>query len=201
MDTLRRRKTIMLAAVALPAILALSSGRQTSLSTSQGTSQQRIQLWVTGFEMLRESPILGVGVSQFAKRAGLVAHNSFVHAFAELGLLGGTLFFGAYYHIITSLWRIGSKSAMIQNLDVRRMCPYALAAVTSCAVSQMSLSRCYSVTTYAILGVGAACIRLANSDSSVIDLEITPRWAFRLVRASLLFLIALYAFARLTVTW
>ena len=29
--------------------------------------------------------------------AGLVAHNSFVHAFVELGLFGGTFFFGCFF--------------------------------------------------------------------------------------------------------
>lgn len=94
------RKAVMVAALAVPIMLVIFSGRQTSLSTSEGTSQQRIQLWTSGFEMLRESPVFGVGVNQFAKRVGYVAHNSFVHTFAELGLLGGTFFFGTYYYVI-----------------------------------------------------------------------------------------------------
>ena len=55
-----RRKSIILAALALPAAFFLFSGRQTSLSLSEGTSQQRIQLWSDGFQAFRTSPIWGI---------------------------------------------------------------------------------------------------------------------------------------------
>ncbi len=42
-----------------------------------------------GIEMLRASPIWGVGFGLFAEhQSGYVAHNSFVHCFGELGLVG-----------------------------------------------------------------------------------------------------------------
>ena len=87
------RKSIVLSVVALPAMFFLFSGRQTSLSTSEGTGQQRIQLWATGFEMLKDSPIWGVGTDKFRAIVGFVAHNSYIHAYAELGLFGRRLFF------------------------------------------------------------------------------------------------------------
>ena len=196
-----RRKTIMLAAVALPVMLFLLSGRQTSLSTSEGTSQQRIQLWIEGFTMLKQSPIWGIGTGRFVERLGYVAHNSFVHAYAELGLLGGTLFFGMYYRDLTSLARLGSTTKRIRDPEIRHARPYIMAAVASCAVSQMSLSRCYGVPTYAILGIGAVCIRLAAADTSFDDPQPDRRLASRVIRASLIFLVSLYVFAKLTVRW
>src|SRR5262249_24424180 len=66
-------------------------GRQTSLSTTEGTSQSRIQLWDDGFQMLRGSPLIGVGTGQFVNNAGHLAHNSLIQVSAELGFLGGIL--------------------------------------------------------------------------------------------------------------
>ena len=182
-------------------MLFFFSGRQTSLSTSEGTSQQRIQLWVEGFMMLRQSPIWGIGTDQFARRVGYLAHNSFVHAYAELGLLGGTLYFGMYYRDLTSLGRLGSTTNRIRDPEIRHARPYIMAAVASCAVSQMSLTRCYGVPTYAILGIGAVCIRLAVAETSFDDSQVDMRFASRVIRASLIFLVSLYVFAKLAVRW
>ncbi len=195
------RKTVMLAAVGLPIMLFVFSGRQTSISTSEGTSQQRIQLWTEGFEMLKGSPIWGVGPNQFVERAGLVAHNSFVHAYAELGLLGGVCFFGMYYYVLTSLGRLGSPPDRVRDPDLRRARPYIMAAVASCAMSEMSLSRCYPVTTYVIIGIGSVCVRLAGADPALDDLQPDRHFAFRLIRDSLIFLVAIYIFTRLAVRW
>ena len=96
----------------------------------------------------------------------LVAHNSFMHAYTELGFVGGTFFFGAYYYVLTSLAQLGSTPPMIRDPEVRYVRPYIMAAVVSVAVSQMSLSQCYAVATYAMLGVGAVCVRLADAEPS-----------------------------------
>ncbi|MEO6807848.1 MAG: O-antigen ligase family protein, partial [Isosphaeraceae bacterium] len=58
------RRSIPLAVVALPAILMLSGGRQTRLSTSEGTAQGRMMLWIDGIRLLSHSPILGIGAGQ-----------------------------------------------------------------------------------------------------------------------------------------
>ena len=195
-----RRKTIILAAVLLPAMLLLSSGRQTSLSTNEGTSQQRIQLWITGFTLLKESPVWGIGTGKFLVYAGLVAHNSFIHAYAELGLLGGTLFFGMYFRELTGLAKLGSTNR-ICDPEIRHLRPYILAAVASCAVSEMSLTRCFDVPTYAILGIGAVCMRLAAADSPFDDSQVDMHIATRVIRASLIFLVCLFVFAKVTVRW
>ena len=195
------KKTVVVAGLGLPIMLYLGSGRLTSISTSEGTSQQRIQLWAEGFEMLRESPIWGIGTDQFGKRAGLAAHNSFVHAYAELGLVGGMCFFGMYYYLLASLGKLGSPPHTVRDPILRHARPYIMAAVTSCAVSEMSLSRCYLVTTYVIIGIGSVCVRMTRSEAAFDDPQPDRRLAYRLIRDGLVFLAALYVFTRLSVRW
>src|SRR5262245_6326028 len=91
------KKAAGLAVVALPALLLLFGGRQTDLSSRENTGMQRIQLWSDALQELRYAPLFGLGCNKFQEKAGLVAHNSYLQGYADLGLLGGTLFLGAFY--------------------------------------------------------------------------------------------------------
>jgi hypothetical protein len=66
--------------------LHFSGGRE--VSASEGSD--RIGLWGDGLEMLKQNPLFGVGVRNFADHssAGLTAHNSIVVCAAELGMFG-----------------------------------------------------------------------------------------------------------------
>lgn len=91
------RKLIWLSLVLLPLLFLTFSGRQTNLTTSEGTGQQRIQIWSDGFSLLKTRPLFGIGMEQYGEQLGIEAHNSFVHAYTELGIIGGTFFLAAYY--------------------------------------------------------------------------------------------------------
>jgi len=195
------RKTILLATVALPLMFIANSGRQVSLSTSSGTSQQRIQMWITGYEFWRSSPIWGIGANQFGAKASLVAHNSFVHLLAELGFLGGTLFFGIYCYALSTMARLGSSGVTIRDPVIRRLRPYVMAAVASMAVSQMSLSHGYAIATYAMFGLATACIAMSAPIPPLNEPARASGFWFRLCRASVLFYIFLYVFVRYSVNW
>ena len=47
--------------------------------------------------MLKSHPLTGVGYDQYTEYHYAVAHNSFVHTFAELGLIGAYIFVGMFY--------------------------------------------------------------------------------------------------------
>ncbi len=150
----------LLGGLALPAMFLLFGGRQTSIDTSGDTGQDRIQLWAEGFAMLRESPLFGVGHGEFAERAGLVAHNSFVHAYAELGLAGGTLFLGSFAYASKTLEVLKRHPDAIGDGEVGRLRPYLLAMVVAYAFGMLTISRNYVVPTYMVLGMASAYFRL-----------------------------------------
>ena len=64
-------------------LLPLIGGRQADISLGEGgTGHERIQLWRDGFQELKSPAILfGTGQGSYAEIAGLVAHNSFIHAY------------------------------------------------------------------------------------------------------------------------
>ncbi len=103
----------------------------------------------------------------------LVAHNSFVHAFAELGLIGGTLFVSMVFLAIAQLYSLRKHQASIQDPEMRRFRPYLLAMVCAYAAGIMFLSRVYIVPTYMVFALAAAY--LAQTEPS----EETASWPWR----------------------
>ncbi|MBL4884041.1 MAG: O-antigen ligase family protein [Planctomycetaceae bacterium] len=80
--------------VAAPLVL----GRMGNIDVSSGTGQQRIRLWSEGFTAIQSPRILfGIGEGMYEGLANYVAHNSYVHAFVELGVFGGTMFVGCFF--------------------------------------------------------------------------------------------------------
>src|SRR4051794_30680512 len=100
------KRTFPMAVVLLPVIFIAFAGRQTNISTTEGTGQDRIHLWAEGLRLFQRSPVFGIGKGQYAEEVGLVAHNSFLHCYVELGFFGGTLFFGAFFCAFWALWRL-----------------------------------------------------------------------------------------------
>lgn len=87
------------AALALPVlVLGGRSGSSADVST-----QMRYEAWATGLDLVKRNPIFGVGQGQFVDHHYLTAHNSFVLAMAELGLVGLFLFVAILYVTIKSL--------------------------------------------------------------------------------------------------
>lgn len=187
-------RTVLLGALALPALFFLAGGRQASISTDESTGQERIQLWREGLLMFRESPVFGVGAGEFAERAGLVAHNSFVHCFAELGLLGGTAFLGAFAVAVWSLRR--ARPRFGSEPELLRLWPVMLAGVVAYAIGLLSLSRPYVVTPYILLGLATAYSRISAPVATGRPLLATPPLLARLAGLGIAFLIGIELFVR-----
>jgi O-antigen ligase len=195
------RKAVMLAMFALPVMFTLFAGRQTDISLSQDTGQDRIQLWARGFTMLKRSPIFGIGYGRYADEMGLVAHNSYVHAFTELGLLGGTLFVGAFYYAMSTLHRLGPSQDMIADRELARLRPYLLAIVAAYGAGMLTISRNYIVPTYMVIGLVTIYLRLvaANVPEAIPQFDVRLVQRFAVIGAAFLF--AAEAFVRVFLRW
>jgi hypothetical protein len=143
-------------------LLPLMGGRQADLSLEEGgTGHERIQLWRDGFQELKSPALLfGTGQGSYVDIAGLVAHNSFIHAYVELGLFGGTLFFGCFFFAGMQLYRMGRLPEEIRHDELVRMRPFLCAMLAGWVTSMFSLSRCYVVPTYLVLGTVATYLNL-----------------------------------------
>ena len=106
-----------------------------------------------------------------------MAHNSFVHAFTELGFFGGALFLGAFTAALVMLYRLRNdchsecECWRESTRELKRMLPYVTAMLVGFAVSMFSLSRNYFVPTYLVLGLATAYVQIATGQTEPLPLQ------------------------------
>ncbi|MBX3441534.1 MAG: O-antigen ligase family protein [Planctomyces sp.] len=190
----------VLGALAVPVAL----GRQGNMEISGGTGQQRIQLWADGLAQLKSLKLpFGIGEGKYVEVAGLVAHNSYIHAFVELGFLGGMMFFGCFLFAAWAFLRIKRDRIPIRDAELLRMMPYLAGILGGWCCGMATLSRCYVPNTYMIVGVLAAYINLVGyyrvRPQPVIALDglVVQRWML----SSAALLAVSFAFVRLFTRW
>ena len=195
------RAGLLVAAVAVPALLLLlAAGRQADLSTGGGTAQDRIQIWRDAIVTMREAPLFGVGRDMFVKREGLVAHNSYLQCFVELGVFGGMLFLGAWYLAVTQLGRMGDRRRHAPlDPEAARLHAYVFGLVAAWAVGMLSLTLCYILPTYTLLALATAYTRMAPVDPPLPAPRFDLRLLGRLFLVAVAGFLVLYLFVRLSV--
>ena len=192
-----RTKTLIFGAMVIPILLVVFGGRQTNFTMSEGTGQERIKLWNEGFMLLRGSPVFGIGMGQYAVNVGLVAHNSFVHCYVELGCIGGTFFFAMFYLPLRALGFGSRARAPVLDPEFLRLRSYVLSLVVATVVGMLSSTRSYSIPTYLIVGICAAYLRVLSDQGHAV----LPRFDLNLIRRiacpSALTLMGFYVYVRL----
>jgi putative inorganic carbon (HCO3(-)) transporter len=190
------RKMIVLAVVGVPVLLTVLGGRFSRMSTGEDTAQERIEIWREALTMLRGSPLFGNGMNTIGVQLGLVAHNSFVHAFAELGLLGGTFFIGAYYFSIRILIRLRQRGVNAIDPELRRTGSYLAAMLVGVIVSIFSISRNYGMVIYVPVGLVEVYQRVSTVGAPELRLPLNAKNVASLGVISLAFILCVYLFVR-----
>jgi O-antigen ligase len=218
------RKTVAISVIGGPLLFLLFAGRQTDLSTSHGTGQTRIQLWSDWLTEFRSHPFMGKGMSvpEEAEEAKIVrevvghrqvAHNSYLHAFAELGFLGGMLFIGTLAFALASLYvmrpapgadrdlRPGPARTLIVDPELRRFHAYLVGALAAYATGLLSLTLCYQVQTYMLVGLAVAYVRVTRCYPAEPAVRFDLQSLGRLMLVSVAFLLVIYLVIQLFVRW
>lgn len=167
-----------------------------------GTGQARIHLWSQGMGLIRQAPLFGKGSHfTYAEEVGQVAHNSFVHCYAELGLIGGTVFFGCFYCAFLMMWQQLRDPIAMASPQIRARTATVIAILAGFTTSMLTLSRSYEVPVYMVLGIAAVTARL---NGVAVDLPL-PRFNFKftqkMVAASALFFTVTYLYIRVAGRW
>jgi hypothetical protein len=204
------KKTFLLGLFCLPILLAVFAGRMTTISTDEGTGQARIQLWSDGLTIFQNSPLIGIGMENYRQFSSHVAHQSFIHCYTELGLIGGTLFLGAYYFAVKGMFDLRNTNhaevlttGQSDEIDpeLRRLHPFLMATLIAYTIGISFLSRAYIVPTYMVLGLSVVYMRIHSAQVTAP----LPAWTIaawpRLAGLSFGFLVASYTFVRVFVKW
>ncbi|MBI3860374.1 MAG: O-antigen ligase family protein [Planctomycetia bacterium] len=199
------RKTAIVGALCLPLLAMFAGGRQADLSggLKGGTGEARIELWSDGLTEMKRSPVFGIGFNNYNDAVGQVAHNSFVHTFVELGIVGGALFLGTFWFAAISFWklrqRIKQEGRLTTTAAFRRLHPYLATILCGFAVSMFSLSRAYVEPVY--LGLGVANVYFLNASRRGIPTQVkfSSRRLGELLAGSLAFLVFIYLFIKVNI--
>ncbi len=145
----------------LVALVAFGPSRVRDESAGDEESVQgRISAWQTGFQVFKAHPVLGVGKDRFMDYYPLTAHNSFVLCFAENGLLGFLMWFGAGYFVLVGLHRVIARAP--PRTASHRQAVALFDGLLGFYVAGFFLSRTYYIMLPVFLGLGVACYRLAQ---------------------------------------
>lgn len=194
------QKALLAAAVAVPAVLAIG-GRQTNLgdAMSGGTGEARSELWSESLQLLKQSPLFGIGYNGYGEIPMQVAHNSYVHSATELGFFGGMFFLGVFAVSAFALWQVSRKKHQIADPVLRGLLPFVVALLVAYATSMFSLSRCYIVPTYLMAGLFACYLRLAAPPGTFKLPAFDGRLLSRLATAEVAMIAATYLFIKVAV--
>jgi O-Antigen ligase len=197
------KKTILLGLLFLPVLLVVFAGRMTNISADEGTGQTRIQLWSDGLYIFRMSPLFGIGMDNYTQFSSHVAHHSFIHCFTELGLIGGTLFLGAYYFALKGIYHLRAKPNSADDVDpeLLRLHPFLAATLVAYTIGICFLSRSYVVPTYMMLGLAVVYMRLRVNETPIALPALTIFAWPQLAGISFGFLAVSYVFVRVFVNW
>ncbi len=149
----------------------------------------RIEVWKRGMGYAYSHPLTGVGIGNFATAEGTLssisrersaetkgwkwstAHNSFVLAAAELGLIGGSAFLILVVGSIVTLLRLGrGKGDGTENL----LPAFLGISVLGFAVAGYFLSWTYYDLTWALFGLAAAVLMGARSHAETAPVMLAP---------------------------
>ena len=143
-------------------VVGFTGGRALSLDDS---AEGRIEAWDSGLQMLKSSPVWGVGHGAFTDHHPLVAHNSFVHCFAETGLVGYFLWLALLVLTLRGLKRLQECApATEQGREARRWAQAVHLSLTGFLAGAFFLSRTYGVMLFLLLGLGTAVIDISSQE-------------------------------------
>lgn len=193
-----KMKTIGVSVVLLPAVIFVMSKFRT-IDSKEASADGRIQAWYEGVQMFKYRPLFGIGKGGFVEAHGLTAHNSYVLIWAELGLIGYTLWFMTIALTLFMLIKIfnlskekyQNKPEILNDIFLAKCLFFSFLGFLTTA---FFLSRSYVVFLYVFLGISLAVyIRVKKQVPEIaeIEIEIKPLLP-RIAGLGLLSLVGLY---------
>ena len=141
-----------------------------ALSAQEDSAYGRLDAWYYGFQLLKRSPLFGVGQMMFTEDYPLTAHNSFLLALSELGIVGFFFWVGLLYTAFKGLSLVQQRTP--------RLAPYAYglqAALVGFSAGALFLSRTYVMLPYLLVALSAAVLNVAKRHTPDLDFRFTKR--------------------------
>lgn len=134
------------------------------------SSSNRVDFWGQATEAFRSNPVFGVGYGNAKDyiSKNKAVHNSFVQAYAEIGVVGYTFWFIAFAFSCFSMWRLSNALADDKeeaSLILWMKC--IVPGIVGYSVAGFFLSRAYVLPNYVIMAMTAACFSITGNKISL----------------------------------
>jgi O-antigen ligase len=186
-----RVATVTSLVLAVPTIWA--STRLATVSADDDSAEGRVDAWSEGLQMLKESPLFGVGFQGFTDYHELTAHNSLVLVMAETGLLGYVPWFA--FILSAAYLAVGAMKDQRQcdnSTSEARAARYVVVICFAVAICAMFLSQSYKVLFLMVAGLAVGrWLAFTDQGASMEPSDVVPA-ASRL---------SLYAVASIVFMW
>lgn len=179
---------------ALMAFIALGFLGGRSLQMDQ-SAMGRIWAWSAGLEMLKSSPVWGVGFNMFTLNHHRAAHSSFVQCFAELGLLGYLLWLAVILLTLDDM-RSVEKLTSADAAGLQRWGRALAHSLAGALVGGIFLTRAYDVTLFIQLGLGTALADIARRQGGLSRIRNPILWTALTGATAVVSILAVWLYMR-----
>jgi hypothetical protein len=176
--------------------MILLGGR--SGAEAEDSANERTDLLREGFEFVRNTKGVGLGIGQFSDESsyGLTAHNAYLLAAAETGIIGLCLFGLVMYTSIKIPLTIWFRAPNVSD-RVARLAPAVTMSLCGSVLGILFLSWTFKDILYLALGASAALYGAARAEDPSFDVRIRAREVVLICTGMLGLIFALYVGVRL----
>jgi hypothetical protein len=192
----RRYRWKGIAAAALVSLPVLLLGGRSGEEAEQST-EERLEAWSEGLNMLRAYPLMGVGDGQFTEHHYLTAHSALVLTMAELGPAGLVLWMAAIFQALrTPLAAYRTLAGRPEAAGARAWAIGLFAALVATLVSAAFLSIPHHPLLWLVMGLVGALDAAVRAHEPTFNVRFTLRHLVGICGAAMLFVVALYLYLR-----
>jgi putative inorganic carbon (HCO3(-)) transporter len=179
-------------------ILAMTVLTGRSLSMSEGSAAGRLDAWYAGLQMLKGSPVFGVGFQRFLEHNPLTAHNSYMLALAELGLPGFFIWLAMIVSSTLQVRAISFISGGTPELDeLKHAARSVYLAFVMFVVTAWFLSRSYTTILFVLIGCAVAVTEMARKRGVLGEAKEKISWSVATAVSALMFVVSVYVLLRI----
>ena len=169
------------------------------------SSSSRVAFWGEGTQaFISKNPLFGVGFKSIHDHtsSGHTVHNSYVEAYTELGAFGYIFWFSATVFAIYSMVRL--SKTLPENNEEKSLVNWIKCIIPGLAgiyAAGFFLSRAYTVPTYVVFAMIAACYNIISQKVGVISVNqycnIDPKQWIKWISLAWLNIIFIYILIRI----
>ncbi len=184
------------AIVALPILLLGGRGGE----EAESSSAERLGCWYEGMSMVREYPLIGVGQGQFVEHHTQTAHNSYILAPAELGIVGMVLWSVILWISVKIPIQVLRTWPVERGSDAAAARTWAMALLASwigVLVGIFFLSMCYHPVLWIWIGLSAALWQAMRTHDRDWDVGFDWRDLAAVVAIDFALIVVLFVYTRI----